>query len=366
MTYTRRTPAGHNDDGFTLVESLMALILMLIVTGSMFALVNPNTTVTRVQPEAMDMQQRARIGSDLLFRDLFMAGAGVYSGPSTGALTNFFAPIIPRKTGLNGADNWNVVRDDAVTISYIPNTYSQTTIRDPMPHPSAELKVEDMANCPKGEALCGFTPGMTVLIFDEEGHWDFFTLTQVQDDAGHLQHRQQVLSYAYQPGAIITQAESHLYYYDAVNRQLRHYDGYETDVPVVDNVVGVKFEYFGDPNPPARPKPSLGVANCLYNAAGNPVGGLSVLATQGGSLAELPLNILNDGPWCGDGNNRFDADLLRVKKVRIQLRVQASQAWMRSSGADYVVAGTSKSDMRSLRDYTVQFEVSPRNMNLGR
>jgi hypothetical protein len=354
------------DDGFSVIESLMALSLILVITGSVFALVNPNTTVTRVQPEAMDMQQRARVGSDMLFRDLFMAGAGAYSGPQTGALTDFFAPIIPRKMGLHDADAWTVVRDDALAISYIPNTYAQTTIRDPMPLPSAELKVEDMPNCPKGEELCGFKEGMTVLIFDQEGHFDFFTLTEVQDAAGHLQHRQQDLSYAYQPGAIITQAESHMYYYDAVNRQLRHYDGYETDVPVVDNVVGVKFEYFGDPLPPSRPKPPAGVANCLYDAAGNLLGGLSSLTPEGGSLAALPLSMLNNGPWCGDGSNRFDADLLRVKKVRITLRVQASQPWMRASGPDFVVPGTSRVDQRSLPDYTVQFDVSPRNMNLGR
>jgi hypothetical protein len=349
-----------------MAESMLALVIMLIITGAAFGLVNPNTSIAQAQPEAMDMQQRARVGSDMLFRDLFMAGAGTYAGPQSGALTNFFAPIIPRKMGLNNADNWTVVRDDAVTISYIPNTYHQTTIKAPMPLPSAELKVEDMPNCPKGEELCGFKTGMTVLIFDEEGHFDFFTLTQVQDSAGHLQHRQQMLSYAYQPGAIITQADSHMYYYDAVNRQLRHYDGYQTDVPVVDNVVGVLFEYFGDPEPPQKPKPPAGISNCLYDAAGNLLGGLTVLTPQGGSLAALPLTMLNDGPWCGDGNNRFDADLLRVKKVRITLRVQASQAALRGRGAEYVVAGTSESAFRTLPDYTVRFEVSPRNMNLGR
>jgi hypothetical protein len=100
--------------------------------------------------------------------------------------------------------------------------------------------------------------------------------------------------------------------------------------------------------------------------AGNPIGGLSVLTPQGGSLAQLPLSMLNDGPWCGSGQNQFDADLLRVKKVRATIRVQASQSGMRSSGADYAVAGTSGSALRSLPDYTLQFEVSPRNMNLGR
>jgi len=357
-------PCG--EAGFSLVESLVAMVLMLVVTGAVFGLVNPDTTVSRAQPEAMDMQQRARVASDVLFRDLFMAGAGIYAGPQTGALTNFFAPIIPRRMGKSGADNYTVVRPDAVTIAYIPNTYSQTTIRQDMPLPSSELKVNDMPNCPKGEQLCGFKEGMTVLIFDPEGHFDFFTITEVQDDAGHLQLYQQDLSYAYQVGAFITQAESHTYYFDAVNHQLRHYDGYLTDVPIVDNVVGVSFEYWGDPNPPLKPKPPAGVANCLYDDTGTLLPGMTVLTPQGGSLAPLPLSMLNDGPWCGNGNNRFDADLLRVKQVRVTLRVEAESKSLRGTSAAFADAGTSSSALRYLPDFSVRFEVSPRNMNLGR
>jgi hypothetical protein len=353
------------DAGFSLIETLFATALMLVITGAMFGYVNPGTTISRTQPEAMDMQQRARIASDMLFRDFFMAGAGVYAGPQTGALTSFFAPIIPRRMGLNNADAYNVVRPDAVTISYIPNTYSQTTIRDAMPQSSAELKVEDIPNCPKHDQLCGFEAGMTVLIFDNEGHFDFFTLTEVQDDAGHLQHRDQGLNYPYQAGAIVVEADSHTYYYDSVNHQLRHYDGYLKDTSIVDNVVGVNFEYFGDPNPPRLPKPPVGTANCLYDAAGTFVGG-SVLTPEGGSLAALPLSMLNDGPWCGANNNRFDADLLRIKKVRATVRVQASQSALRGTGSGFTVAGTGTSALGVLRDYTLSFDVSPRNMNLGR
>jgi len=267
---------------------------------------------------------------------------------------------------MQNADPYTTVRADAVTISYIPNTYSQTTIRAPMPLPSSELKVEDIPNCPKHNQLCGFEEGMTVLIFDDQGHFDFFTLTQVQDDAGHLQHYQQDLSYPYQVGAIITQADTHTYYFDSVNQQLRHYDSYLTDVPIVDNVVAATFAYYGDPNPPSRPKPPAGIANCLYDAAGNLVGGLSVLATEGGSLAPLSLSLLSDGPWCGAGANRFDADLLRIKKVKVTLRVQASKASLRASGGTYLVAGTSQSAHGALADYTITFDVAPRNMNLGR
>ena len=363
----RRTRRGSGSDaGFSLIEALVATVLMLIVTGAVFGYLNPGTTMAQAQPEAADMQQRARIGTDMLFRDLFMAGAGVYAGPKTGALTNFFAPVIPRKMGMTGADVYTTVRTDAVTISYIPNTYSQTTIRQAMPQPSSELKVEDIPNCPKHNQLCGFEIGMTLLIFDDQGHFDFFTVTNVQNDAGHLQHRQQDLSYPYQAGAIVTMAESHTYYFDAVNKQLRHYDGYLSDKAVVDNVVGVTFQYYGDPAPPMAPKPPLGIANCLFDEAGNRVGLAAALTPEGGSLAPLPMSMLNDGPWCGDGQNRFDADLMRVKRVRAILRVQASQVNMRATGNQYTEAGTGKSAHGVIPDYTLSFDVSPRNMNLGR
>jgi hypothetical protein len=344
---------------------LVAMVLMLAVTGSVFSLMNGAATTSQTQPEAMDQQQRARIASDMLFRDLAMAGAGVYSGSQSGSLSNFFAPIIPRRMGLQNADAYTIARSDAVTITYVPNTYAQTTIRQDMPQPSAELKVNDVPNCDRHYQLCGFVEGMTVLIFDTYTHFDLFTVTEVQDDAGHLQHRQQDLSYPYQAGSNITQADSHTYYFDSVNKQLRHYDGYQTDSLVAENVVGVVFSYFGDPKPPSSPKPPPGFDNCLYDAAGNLKGGLATLTPEGGSLAPLPLSMLKDGPWCGGGDNRFDVDLLRVRKVRVLVRVQASASF-RGSSSLFVVAGTSRSASRNLPDYTMTFEITPRNLNLGR
>jgi hypothetical protein len=366
LTTSHSTTRSHSESGFSLVESIVAMGLMVIVTVAVFDLANPATTTSQTQPEVVDMQQRARVASDMLFRDLFMAGAGVYSGPQTGSLNSFFAPVIPRKMGRLSYDNWDVARQDAVTITYIPNTYSQTTIRDAMPHPSAELKVEPMPNCPVNDKLCGFKKDMTLLIFDKEGHFDFFTVTEVQIDSAHLQHNQGMLSYPYQPGAIVTQAEMHTYYFDANAKQLRHYDGADRDVPVVDNVTGIIFEYFGTAEPPRAPKPPAGIANCLYDAAGNVLPGMPTLPTEGGSLATLPLSILNDGPWCGDGQNKYDADLLRVRKVRVAVRVETGQDQFRGTGADFSTSGTAKSALRYLPDYSLRLEVSPRNMNLGR
>jgi hypothetical protein len=375
-----------SDAGYSLIELLVSSAIMLTVTGAIFGLMNPSQGMSQAQPEISDLQQRMRVGSETLFKELVMTGAGTYQGPVTGSLINFFAPIMPRRVGRTNPDAFDKFRPDAITLSYIPNTYSQTTISDPMPNVSAELKVTDQPNCPAGQNLCGFTEGMDVIIFDASGNFDVFTITQVQDDAAHLQHRGQDFIVPYDTGASVTQVESNTYYWcrptgtappgsdpdtppcpgDPNAWQLRRYDGNTGDVALVDNVVGLSFDYFGDPNPPLLPKPPAGVANCLYDAAGNYVG-LPVLPTTDGSLAALPPAMLTDGPFCGGGSNQFDADLLRVRKVRVTLRMQVgSQALRGLDTAFWRNPGTSAGAERSVPDYAVTFEVTPRNLNLAR
>jgi len=298
-----------------------------------------------------------------------MAGAGPYQGASTGSLMNFFAPVLPRRTGrvspdpTQGAASY---KTDAVTLAYIPNTYSQTTITQAMPPNSAELKVADVANCPRGDELCGFEIGMNVIIFDTTGHFDTFNITNVQDSAGHLQHRGQDLNHTYSAGSQVTQIVSNTYYLNRVSNQLMRYDGGDSEVALVDNVVDLAFQYFGDPRPPRAPKPPAGIANCLYDAAGNYVAGMPTLVPEDGSLATLTQAMLTDGPYCGSGSNQFDADLLRVRKVRVRLRVQAAMQSLRGTGALFINPGTAVGGERYVPDYRVAFDVSPRNLNLAR
>jgi hypothetical protein len=362
-----RVARVHSQAGFSLIEVLISSAIMIGITGAIFSLVTPAQGTSEAQPEVADLQQRTRVGSEVLFKELVMAGAGPYQGATSGSLINYFAPILPRRTGRISPDLFNRYRSDAITLSYIPNTYSQTTLSSSMPDVSAELKVHDQSNCPRGQQLCGFTEGMEVLIFDSSGNFDTFSITEVQNDAGHLQHRGQDLNHEYQAStSTITQVESNTYYLDRQNNQLRKYDGDATDLPLVDNVVDLRFEYFGDPNPPTKPKPAAGESNCLYDAAGN-LTGLPVLAPDEGSLVRLTEAMLTDGPWCGGGSNKFDADLLRMRKVRVTMRMQVGSSRLR--GADtqlFVNPGTSLGGERFVPDYSVAFEVSPRNLNLSR
>ncbi len=358
-----------DESGFSLVEMLISTAIMLAVTGAIFTLMNPAQGNAQAQPEVVDIQQRMRVGTDALFKDLIIAGAGPYQGPVTGSLVNFFASILPRRTGDLAADpttGAGSFTTDKITLTYIPNSYSQTTLSDAMPSQSAELKVTNQPNCPAAQALCGFTAGMDVIIFDTSGNYDTFTITEVQDAAAHLQHRGQDLNYSYATGASVTQVVSDTFYLNSATNQLMRYDGHANETPLVDNVVALRFDYFGDTASPTQPKPPLGVANCLYDAAGNFVPRPTLAATDG-SLAALTAAMLTDGPYCGTGDNQFDVDLLRIRKVKVTLRMQAASASLRGNDpVRFVNRGTAVGGDRYVPDYQTQFEVSPRNLNLTR
>ena len=98
---------------------------------------------------------------------------------------------------------------------------------------------------------------------------------------------------------------------------------------------------------------------------------LEVLGASGSGSALVPLadTQLTDGPWCPDETNanRWDADLLRIRKIGVTLRVQAANAALRGpAGVLFANGGTSRSRNRWLPDLQVRFDVTPRNMEFGR
>jgi hypothetical protein len=388
--------------GFTIIEMLVATIIMMAVTGAVFDVMNPSQGLFQAQPEMSDMQQRLRVGVDSIQKDLVMAGAGTYVGSSAGALNNYFAPIMPYRS--DDAQKGVFFRDDAINVLYVPPTPSQTTISSSMPAQSSEIKVNPQANCPgnKQNQLCGFEVDMRLVVFDPNGNWDVFTVTQVQDSAAHLQHRDQDFTVSYPTGSWVTQVKTAGYYLktDLATKtyQLMYDDGWETELPVVDNVVALKFEYYGDPNPPTLlpnvcltaeckgpfttygPKPPpLGIQstttwpkgeNCAFKVENNAhVPRLDTLGAGGLGQVPLPKAVLTDGPWCPDESkpNRYDADLLRIRRVRVSIRVQVASETLRGpAGLLFMRAGTSTGGNRLIPDQEVKFDVAPRNLNLGR
>ena len=54
------------DRGFTVLELMIAMSIMLGMTGVIFSLISPSQGSFRVQPEVVDMQQRMRVAADML------------------------------------------------------------------------------------------------------------------------------------------------------------------------------------------------------------------------------------------------------------------------------------------------------------
>ena len=404
---TRRT-ALRDERGFTLIEMLVSVAIMVGITGVIFSLVDPSRGTYDAQPQVSDMQQRMRVGTTFLSNDLLMAGAGAPDGGEVlGSLLNYFAPIQPSRVGWLNSDVAAGVlyRDDAITLMYIPWDSPHTTVLDPMPQPSSELKVDEVKGCDESETnypLCRFYDGQPAIIFDETGAWDDMVITQVQPSSVHLQHNKAVpgntLSKRYQPGAQIAQLLMRTYYLDSDTQQLKSYDGYLRDEAVIDNVVDLKFEYYGDPRPPyvtdtstrattygPRP-PALGSVpttgsdtwpwpageNCTFSVdagTGQHTPRLADLAAGSIALVQLTEDILTDGPFCPEPDvpAKFDADLLRIRKVGVLMRVQVASANLRGpASALFRNPGTGRSARTLVPDQEIRFEITPRNFNLGR
>ncbi len=228
-----------------------------------------------------------------------------------------------------------------------------------------------------------------------------FRVLNAQAGALQLQHSMVDTGYMYAVGSRIVAGSSHTYYLKANagtdTFQLMHYDGVTSDVAVVDHVVGLGFEYFGEPFPPAlvrpvtdpigpwttygpRPPPP-GTTSSQYPPGENCVFQLDATALQqiprlavlgnGTSTTLVPLTAaeLTDGPWCPDATSarRWDADLLRIRRIAVRVRVEAQYAALRGpAGPLFSRAGTSRDANRWLPDQEIRLEVSPRNLNAGR
>jgi hypothetical protein len=242
---------------------------------------------------------------------------------------------------------------------------------------------------------------MSVLVYDDAGHFDTFTIAGV-DAVGQLHlshHGDELVSTGYDKDHTRIVEVSHVIYHLKADATAGTYQlmmnggGPNADVPVVDNVVGLELEYYGDPQPPQMMKPlteakgpwtTYGPApkavaaapfgageNCLFvdNGSAMPAPRLEVRGAPGSALVKLAPAELTDGPWCpsDEATNRFDADLFRIRRIGVTVRVESAVAALRGpAGVFFTHGGTSRGGSRWLPDQELHFFVTPRNLNLRR
>jgi hypothetical protein len=370
------------DQGFTLVELLVSTSLAICIVAAILAAVYPAESMFGVISEAADMQQRLRVATTVLFNDLLIAGAGTDVGASAGPLSGAIPPIMPYRHARTAGDPPGIFRSDAITLLHV-RSRSQTTIAGDMPARSGSVAVNSGVGCPLIDAACGLSAARMALIIGADGSFDRYRIDDVQGSRLWLYHPTIDSDKTYPAGSQIVEASVRIYFLRAdpasdVYQLMRDAgDGYPA-APVVDHVVQIGFEYFGDPHPPVRPdSPQPGRQrmsyppgeNCVVvrDAHGNAAPRLPVLEpANDGDLVALSASELTDGPWCPDETavNRFDADLLRIRRVAVALRIESAIAALRGpAGPLFFRGGTSTGGARFLPDQTIRFQVSPRNLN---
>jgi hypothetical protein len=373
------------EHGFTLVELMVSSSLTLCVAAAIFAAIGSTGNSFSVQSESADMQQRLRVAALALSKDLAMAGAGTDGGPAPAPLIESFAPVLPYHLGRSGGDAAGTFRNDAVTVIYVPSRLAQATVHHALPAQSTGIHIDIVPGCPLTDAVCGFSAAPVAMIFDDSGSFDRFTVAGVEGALLQLQHSLPDSSKVYAPGSRIVGVVSRSYFLRpdrAAAQQLVRDDGDGGPVvPVADHVVQLGFEYFGETRPPARPLPPEAAdrptsypagENCVFarDPALNVVARLPVLAaTESDGLVELSGAQLSDGPWCPDAGspNRFDADLLRVRRIAVTVRVEPATAALRgASDPLFAHRGSASAGGTFLPDQTIRFQISPRNMAIGR
>ena len=215
-----------NARGFSLIELLVTVAITIAITSGMFSFIHSARGVFEVDLERTDMQQRARVATDALFKDLVMAGAGLQS-----------PALAPFRRGSINPDMPGSAFPDRVSVLYVP------------PETAGPITV---------------------------------TYGRRMDTAG-VPH-------------------------------LTRYDGAASEMPLVDQVTGLRFEYFD----------------------------------VDGQL--IVMDRFSDGPWVPDAvsADRFDADLRAIRRVRAFVRLRPARVFAAAPLADLEVA----------------IDVSPRNLNL--
>jgi len=321
------------DDGFTLIEVLVALTLLAIASVPILWISAGAHRLARSQAEAGDLQQRARVVAEKLHRDLAMAGAGPPDGIGV-RLPDLLAPIVPARTGLRLADPELSAFSDRVTLLYVPPDGWDSALAAGMSSPSVGLSIDPTLPGCNGVGLCGFVEGSRALVVDTRAigaGYEVFTVTGI---AGALEHGSPNLAFAQAyspPSARVMPIVQRTYHFDRAGRRLMLYDGYQSDVPLLDNVLDVRFAFFAE-------------------------------AIPGPGLRPLTIAELSDGPPTGLPPNRFDPDLRFIRLVRVTLRLQADADDVRGAGGLFAQPGRSTSGFSLVPDFEVTFDVAPRNL----
>ena len=159
---------------FSMTELVIATAVTAVVMSAAVAIVIPAQGIFETQPEAADLQQRVRAAADAVLRDIMAAGAGVDTGPASGPLSDYLAPVVPYRIGDSNSDIGRGVffRTDTLSLITLPSPVAQARVTRASVA-GQQLVVDAAPNCGgvPFDRLCGFTRDMRETIFMERDEW---------------------------------------------------------------------------------------------------------------------------------------------------------------------------------------------------
>lgn len=215
-----------------LVETIVAMALTVILSGTIVSLVAAGQAMARTQPEATDLQQRARIALATLGGELRDAGAGLERGPMAGSLARYFPAVTPSPDG--GITIWKVTHRAAQAVPALIVMPGATTVT-----------LRESALCPSGEAACAFLPATAAIAFTSDGCRTALQVGGVSGDA--LQLSSPLAGCTLDTASAVAEGEVSTFRVDATARQLlRRDEATGTSVPLLDGVAALTIELFAD------------------------------------------------------------------------------------------------------------------------
>ena len=220
MTRLRATRYG-GQEGFTLVELLVAMVIVLLIAGALVHTAPMAHDAFDRLPSVLEMQRRGNAAIDTLSQALRAADR--------------ITPALPD--------------DDGV--------YGQLTVVMPIANPAQGVLAVDQAGafgsmslaawpCPNVKEVCGFTNGATALVTDGAA-FDVFIVTSANAALRRLSPNH-VLSRAYLAGSMLLEVEEHTFGLDQQadgTSALARVTAAGAVQPIVDGVRSLSFRVDG-------------------------------------------------------------------------------------------------------------------------
>jgi len=306
----------NRQQGYTVVELLVASAVMLSVLAVVTALVHDGLIGVPVLEEAGDLHQRSRVAADQIAAAIRDAAAGGPFGP----LADHVAAVLPRRV----EDGPAAAGPGVLTVSSVPPNGAVSRLVAALDPASPMALIEAVSGCPTLATACGFNANTRAMVFDDTGRSAILSVDAIGPGVLTISDLSGGRSGSFAAGAHIAEITVVTFHLDTASRQLRRLVGGAT-FPLADNVTTLRFDYVDE------------------------------------TLSTLALTALTDGPFRGAGLTMFDEDLRRIRAVRVTLRLETGVDILRGRDARLFGRPGTADARRMLPDIQTTFDVAIRN-----